>query len=729
MTMIKVKLWGNKTGIIFYIVVAVLFAMLLWLIAKPYFGVRYDYTLGSISSEDIISPKDITYVNVKETEKRIEEVKSRVPVIFDLRMASIDDALRKIDLYYDLIESVNVSVPGEKEKIDEIFRNGYTEFSERILADTFQNFETLQYRERVKLAVEEVLNVGLSNYKRDDLMQFEKNGLILKKIQATEITQQKMEADEVLAADEVEEVLQHHFAENYKDIKRATAGLLIEQAQIFIEPNLFYNEEESNLHIIDQVRKVEPIFNTIKKGAIVIRRGEEIDETNLPKLQAITTYTSKFNLNAIVGIGILLLLLLYISVILFMGEETRVDLKTYIVLAGFTLFTIAYAYLITLIKSRPYYLTFGALVPVAGIVMTAEVLFKRKFSFTLAMTIPIFLLLISGNDPYTFLFSMGSGIFAIYAVRYAERRNDLLKASIIIILANEMLLTAIGLLNELSSGELLTLLIWGAGNGIVSVILSLGVIPFFEVILNLPTNFRLLELSDLNTPILKKMQIEAPGTYNHSLNVANLAEQAARAIRANPLLVRVAALYHDIGKVPNAEYFIENNAGKSKHEFIKPSLSNSILKAHVKMGVEMAKQFKLPQEVTDIIAQHHGTSLMKYFYHQALKHMSGAEVDQQDYKYQGPKPQTREAAIVMLADAVEAASRLLKKPSAKRIEELVTEIVESKFRERELNESALTLRGLIKISIAFRRYLTGVFHTRIEYPDDKQIDELKEDRR
>ena len=729
MTMIKVKLWGNKTGIIFYIVVAVLFAMLLWLIAKPYFGVRYDYTLGSISSEDIISPKDITYVNVKETEKRIEEVKSRVPVIFDLRMASIDDALRKIDLYYDLIESVNVSVPGEKEKIDEIFRNGYTEFSERILADTFQNFETLQYRERVKLAVEEVLNVGLSNYKRDDLMQFEKNGLILKKIQATEITQQKMEADEVLAADEVEEVLQHHFAENYKDIKRATAGLLIEQAQIFIEPNLFYNEEESNLHIIDQVRKVEPIFNTIKKGAIVIRRGEEIDETNLPKLQAITTYTSKFNLNAIVGIGILLLLLLYISVILFMGEETRVDLKTYIVLAGFTLFTIAYAYLITLIKSRPYYLTFGALVPVAGIVMTAEVLFKRKFSFTLAMTIPIFLLLISGNDPYTFLFSMGSGIFAIYAVRYAERRNDLLKASIFIILANEMLLTAIGLLNELSSGEILRLLIWGGGNGIVSVILSLGVIPFFEVILNLPTNFRLLELSDLNTPILKKMQIEAPGTYNHSLNVANLAEQAARAIRANPLLVRVAALYHDIGKVPNAEYFIENNAGKSKHEFIKPSLSNSILKAHVKMGVEMAKQFKLPQEVTDIIAQHHGTSLMKYFYHQALKHMSGAEVDQQDYKYQGPKPQTREAAIVMLADAVEAASRLLKKPSAKRIEELVTEIVESKFRERELNESALTLRGLIKISIAFRRYLTGVFHTRIEYPDDKQIDELKEDHR
>jgi len=727
--MIKVKLQDNRSGIIFYSVVAVLFALLLWLIAKPYFGVRYSYAIGDISSEDIISPKDITYVNVDETERRIDEVKSIVPAIFDLKMASIDESLRKIDQFYDLIESVNVSVAGMEEKIEEIYRNGYAGFSDTALADTFQNFETMRYRDRVKSAVESVLATGLSHYTREELLKFENNGIILKKIQETEITQQKVEVEQIYALDESEDILSQYFLENHKDLDSVNADFLVEQAQSFLAPNLFYNEEESSLHIIDQVRKVEPILNTIKKGAIVVRRGEEINQTSLPKLQAITSYTSRFNLNAIIGIGIILLLLLYISVILFMGDETRVDLKTYIILAGFTIFTVAYAYLITLIKSRPYYLTLGVLVPVAGIVMTAEVLFKRKFSFTLAMTIPIFLLLISGNDPYTFLFTMGSGIFAIYAVRNAEKRNDLLKSSIFIILANELLLTAVGLLRELSSRELLTLLIWGAGNGIVSVVLSLGVIPFFEVLLNLPTNFRLLELSDLNTPILKKLQIEAPGTYNHSLNVANMAEQAARAIRANPLLVRVAALYHDIGKIPNAEYFIENNQGRSKHDFIKPSLSNSILKAHVKMGIEMAKKIKLPQEVIDIIAQHHGTSLMKYFYHQALKHMNRGEVDQQDYRYQGPKPQTREAAIVMLADAVEAASRLLKKPSSKRIEEMVTEIVESKFRERELNESTLTLRGLMKILISFKRYLTGVFHTRIEYPDDRQIEELKEDRR
>jgi len=204
-----------------------------------------------------------------------------------------------------------------------------------------------------------------------------------------------------------------------------------------------------------------------------------------------------------------------------------------------------------------------------------------------------------------------------------------------------------------------------------------------------------------------------------------MAENAARYIKANPLLVRVAALYHDIGKIPNAEYFIENNRGQNKHDLLKPSLSNSILKAHIKIGVEMAQEMKLPKEVIDIIEQHHGTSLMKYFYHQALKEkgLKNNDVDKRDYRYPGPKPQTREAAIVMLADSVEAAYRVLTNPSAKKIEKMVKDIIESKFRDGQLNESSLTLRGLMKITVVFTKYLTGLFHTRIEYPDDKEIEQ------
>jgi putative nucleotidyltransferase with HDIG domain len=491
---------------------------------------------------------------------------------------------------------------------------------------------------------------------------------------------------------------------------------------------MFYNSEESQRLLNGEINKVQPVLNTIKKGAIVIRRGEEINEENFPKLRAISVHTSRFNLKAIIGIGILLLILLYISIILFMDEGSKKEVQNYLIFAGFALFSIFYAYLITLIKNLPEHVIFGVLIPIAGITMTAEVLFKRKFSLTLATILPILLLLISGKDPYTFLFTIGSGLVAIYAIKTAEKRSDLLRSSIFIIITNELLLAAVGFLRELSFREFLTLLIWGAGNGIVSVVLSLGIIPFLEVLLNLPTNFRLLELSDLNTPIMKKMQIEAPGTYHHSINVANMAENAARAVKANALLVRVAALYHDIGKIPNAEYYVENNQGENKHNFIKPTLSNSILKAHVKMGLEMAKEMKLPREVLDIVTQHHGTSLMKYFYHQAVRNNPGEEIDKKDYHYVGPKPQNREAAIVMLADAVEAASRTLKNPSAARIDEFVNEMIESKFREGQLNESTLTLRGLMKISIAFRRYLTGVFHSRIEYPDDREIEKEKEEK-
>jgi len=725
--MIKISLrkaW--KIRISYYGILVACFCAMLWLIAKPYFGVRYNYRIGDISGEDIVSPRDITYVNSKETEKRIEDVRKRVPVIFDFKATINHEVMENARALFSVLSEVKDSDIPDEEKIKLIQEERFIEISDTFLNDILRNYDGGMLEERMLTIVSYILDTGVSSRERIGLQEYEERGIILKRIEETEIIQKAINTDQIIAADEVEGKVGEFILENYSDLSSSHRNTLQKMSALFIRPNIFLNSEESNRLMIEELQKVKPVLNTIKRGAIVIRRGEEINDENYPKLQAITLYTSNFNLKAISGVGILLLLLLYLSIIPFMDEWNKVDFKNYLVLLSFIIFTVAYSYLITLIKNLPYYITFGVLVPTAGITMTAEVLYKRKFSITLAIILPIFLLLISGNDPYTFIFSMGSGLTAIYAVRIAEKRSDILKASVFIIVANGLILTAVGLLKELKSKEFLTLLIWGAGNGIVSVILSLGSIPFFEILFNLPTNFRLLELADLNSPIIKKMQLEAPGTYHHSINVANMAENAARYIKANPLLVRVSALYHDIGKIPNAEYFIENNQGENKHDFIKPSLSNSILKAHVKMGVEMAKELKLPKEVINIIAQHHGTSLMKYFYHQALKNEEeGSEVDKKDYHYQGPKPQTREAAIVMLADAVEAASRTLKNPSAKRIEEFVNEIIESKFREGQLNESSLTLRGLMKISIVFRRYLTGLFHSRIEYPDDREIKKIE----
>lgn len=713
---------NDRRNIIFYSALIALFCMLLWMIAKPYFGVRYNYSVGEISGEDIISPRDITYVNTKETEKRVIEVRNRATVIFDFKEFINDKIFKRLDGFLTLIEEVSHEELTDEEKVDRIYEKNFSDFDEGLLINFLINHEEQQYSEKLKSTISFVLNNGLSALNKDQLLQYSDKGIILKRIKETEITQEKVEVAQITAGDEVLQTVNEYVVENFQELNAENVRVLVNSATNFLKPNIFYNNEESIKLVNEEVRTVRPVLNTIKKGAIVIRRGEEINDENFPKLEAITLYTSNFNLKAIVGIGILLLILLFLSTVPFFDEGMKIDLKKYLVLVSFTLFTVFYAYLLTLIKNLPHYIVFSVFIPIAGITMNAEVLYKRRFSLTLALVLPVFLMLISGNDPYTFIFSIGSGLIAIYAVKNAEKRSDILKSSLFIVITNELILTAVGLLKELNSREFITLLTWGAGNGIFSVVLSLGTIPFFEILLNIPTNFRLLELSDLNTPMMKRIQIEAPGTYHHSINVANMAENAARYIKANPLIVRVAALYHDIGKIPNAQYYIENSKGESLHNLIKPSLSNSILKAHIKIGVEMASSIKLPEEVIDVIEQHHGTSLMKYFYYQALeKKEEGTEIDKHDYHYPGPKPQTREAAIVMLADTVEAASRTLQNPSAKRIEELVNEIIESKFREGQFNESSLTLRGLMKISIAFRRYLTGVYHSRIEYPDEREL--------
>lgn len=718
------KIW--KIRLLYYGALGGFFCIMLWLIAKPYFGARYNYQIGDVSVEDIVSPKDVTYINAKETEKRIEEVRKRIPVVFDFNATINREVIKKVEVFLSSVREVKTKEISIEDKISEIKETSSIELTEAVLKDVLKYADNGKFGERLITIVSYMRDSGLSDLKKIELEEYEENGIFLKRIEESEIIFEKIGVDQIIAADEAERRVNELILENFIDLPPAYRNILGNTANLFLGPNVFLNPDETEKIKIEEIQKVKPVLNTIKKGAIVIRRGEEINEENFPKLQAITLYTSNFNLKAIAGIGIFLLLLIYLSIIPFVNEWNKVDFKNYLVLLSFIVFTVAYSFLITLIKGLPHHILFGVLVPTAGITLTAEVLYKRKLSLTLAVVLPIFLLLVSGNDPYTFIFAMGSGLVAIYAVRNAQKRNDILKSSLFIVAVNGLILSAIGLLKELNSKEFFSLLIWGTGNGIVSVILSLGTVPFFEVLFNIPTNFRLLELTDLNAQMLKRMQLEAPGTYHHSINLANMAENAARYIKANPLLVRVAALYHDIGKIPNAEYYIENNQGENKHDLLKPSLSNSILKAHVKMGVEMARELKLPKEVINVIAQHHGTSLMKYFYHQALKNEEeGFEVDKKDYHYQGPKPQTREAAIVMLADAVEAASRTLKNPSARRIEEFVNGIIESKFREGQLNESSLTLRGLMKISIAFRRYLTGLFHSRIEYPDDREIKKIE----
>ncbi|MBU0549203.1 MAG: HDIG domain-containing protein [Candidatus Omnitrophica bacterium] len=256
-------------------------------------------------------------------------------------------------------------------------------------------------------------------------------------------------------------------------------------------------------------------------------------------------------------------------------------------------------------------------------------------------------------------------------------------------------------------------------NGAACGIAVVGFLPVFEYLFGIVTNISLLELSDFNSPVLKRLMLEAPGTYHHSLVVGNLSEAACEAVNANALLARIGSYYHDIGKIDKSEYFIENQKiGVSKHEDLTPSMSKLVIINHVKEGELIAKRFRINPRIIDFIRQHHGTSLVYYFYRRALENEEGEEISEEGFRYPGPKPMNKETAIVLLADSVEAATRALKEPTPNRIEQEVQKIINNKFIDGQLDECDLTLKDLEKISGIFIRLLTSIYHSRVNYTQE-----------
>lgn len=330
-----------------------------------------------------------------------------------------------------------------------------------------------------------------------------------------------------------------------------------------------------------------------------------------------------------------------------------------------------------------------------------------------------------------------SCMLAIFTVSKIRLRFDLARAGVLLSLANVgvIVIFSILILNKGNNSlinfgttiwnELANEFIWGAISGIGSSIMAMGVLPYLENLFSLTTVFKLLELSNPEQPLLRQLLLKAIGTYHHSILVGNLAEAGAEAINADRLLARVGAYYHDIGKIKRSHFFIENqmSANGQYHRF-SSRLSSQVIIGHVTEGVELAQEYKLPSQIQDIILQHHGTSLISYFYHQAKYEEEGDSVVEKDFRYPGPKPQTKEAGIVMLADATEAAVRSLSKPTLELLEQTVQKIIQGRLEDGQLSECPITLQELEKISLTFTKILQGLYHPRIEYPDE-EMEEVK----
>jgi putative nucleotidyltransferase with HDIG domain len=367
----------------------------------------------------------------------------------------------------------------------------------------------------------------------------------------------------------------------------------------------------------------------------------------------------------------------------------------------------------------------GMLIPVAWASMTIAILVDAEMAFFTSVILAVFVgILADPNITSTIgwqvsLVAFFGGVIGVHSVSKLSQRSDLARAGLYIGGINILTVSGLALLSGMSLSAWLVSLLLGIVNGLFSSVLAVGTLHWIEAGFRITSAVRLLELSNPNRPLLKRLLMEAPGTYHHSILVGNLAEAAAEEVKANAILVRVGALYHDIGKLKRPYFFIENQfAQDNPHDKIAPTLSALIITSHIKDGLEMAKEHKLPQGIQDIIAQHHGDSMVSFFYHKAVE--DNMDVSEEAFHYEGPKPQTKEAALVFLADSVEAAVRAMKQPTPGRIEGLVRKIIKDKLNDDQLNQSDLTFQDLDKIATAFVRVLSGIFHSRVEYPDMPQ---------
>ena len=461
----------------------------------------------------------------------------------------------------------------------------------------------------------------------------------------------------------------------------------------------------------------------VRAGEKIIRKGFPITEEAYEKLKIIADGPSKMDFKGVGRTVLFLLLLVLVALLSFKALQKNHIFKLREAVFLGALFILVYCIAALLINTKtlqsPFYLV--VVIPAALCTMLITILINIETANCFSLIFAMGSFVATSYNPVTFLFVLISSLISARLVCKMEKRIDFIYVSFILAFLDALVLFVLWVIFPRTSANIAISLVGIAFNGFISGVLVLGFLTPLESLLNTVTVFRLMDLSDLNTPIMKHLMVTAPGTYSHSMMVATLAESACREINANPLLARVGAYYHDLGKLEQPEYFVENQSAYNKHDELNPRLSASIIRRHVKKGVEKAHQLHLPQEVIDIIAEHHGNGIIAYFYNEAKKLDESISPD--EFSYPGNPPSTKESAVVMLADTVEAACRTLEKPSVPRLEKFIRQLVMKKYEDRQLDKSTLTFKEVDTIQEVFVNTLASYYHSRIEYPNQKDPDQ------
>lgn len=705
-------------GILVAVVALLFFGPGAMAVKRNFEGVK----IGVISEKDITAGKDVIYVDKEATRLRIDAEERLVLPVFQLDNGITTRAINQYkefqDSFRDLMEQ-DIAQETAILMLQSRFPGILSQDLLSMLAKSSLKSQILVYADDI---LSTILVNGVFSLPTDSLNRYNQDYFELRRPVGERTEYEQRQRSAMVTKATVQGTIESEISKKY--LARPISTLVSALVSSFIAENAFFDESLSISRIRKAVTKVEPVTKAVGRNELLIRKGQIVTEEAYERLQTVRLAMSRSDIGlSMRSLGLLLSASILGFFLLLKNPALRSSGGVGAMLIG--IYGALVFFIITMLASRlgqgSTSIDGSYFIPVSLFTGIAAALAGQGFGFAYSVILSLLTASATNLNPYFLVFVLLAGILASLTITTAKTRIDLVRSALVQAALQFLIALVLLFQYEARFGQLLTIGGFLALNGFISGALLLVLLPVFEQSFNLPTRFRLLELSDVNAAPLKELLTQAPGTYAHSMNVAHLSEAAAEDIGANALLARVGAYYHDIGKMEQPEYFVENQRGSNKHDDINPRLSATVIRSHVKIGMEKARELKLPKEVIDIVAQHHGNSVIAWFFDKA-KHADNS-ARKEDFSYPGNPPANKEAGIVMLADAIEASTRTLKKPTVPRLDAHIRQMILDKIQDGQLDNCNLTLRELEMIRHSFVRVMAGQFHSRIEYPKQKDGDD------
>ncbi len=727
--------WLNRSRFVRVLLFAATFLALMGLFVLGDLSGLVDLSAGQRSPRTVISNIDFDFQDTTATAAERDRAAAAVPPVWQLNLENFENSWRRITLLAERLAAGRAQEALDRWNESSLYKLSSDE------AAAFARF--VYYRDRLPKAerlLRAVAGAGIAPGRPE--VEFTLSGENKQIIIAP--AEQAADAASLRTMAEAVQVFEIQLVALLPDARPALVAWR-QLAADALQGNLRFDREKTKLRQDARRKEVQPVLLHIALGQAIVFQGQEVTGQSLELLRAYNTEITHLRPPEarrieLYGRALLMLVALLASCgYLWSNHPTTFhDTRQLLLLAILAVMNLALVKGMMVLCSRTGLVSFAVAqfaIPTALAPLLAGVLLLPSLGVFMAVFVSVFTALMASDSFPLLITGMVSGFVGVYFTQHMRRRSQLVRAGAAVAVAELLCIGSLAAMTHVPADTVMSQAAAGLLNGLLTIFLASGLLPVCEFVFHITTDIRLLEFSDLNHPLLKKLCFTAPGTYHHSLVVANLAERAAEAVGANPLLARVCAYYHDIGKTSQPHYFAENQTpGENPHDRLSPAASFQILLEHVRLGKELAMKYRLSQPIVDAIAQHHGTTLATSFYHKARKAAQDAATVvrplnagqsapkpplESDFRYNHPKPDSRESAIISLADAVESAARSLPNAAPKKVRAMVEQIITGRFEDGQLDECSLTIHELRVITDHFTQTLLNMLHTRIAYPQDE----------